>query len=114
MEDIYRERKKEIRSERDKTYEDRKKQALAEGQITLFLTCPLCGLNRPLKRWGKEARFQVKPDYFLIQARSSRGRGSGFFLNLKESMKIEEVKQEYPELYENIKKSIKELNKIFK
>jgi len=111
---MYRERKKESRSERDKTYENRKKKALAEGQITLFLTCPLCGLNRPLERWGKQITFQVKPDYFLIQARSSRGRGSGFFLNSKESMKIEEVKKKYPELYDNIKKSIKELNKIFK
>jgi len=114
VEEPYLKIKERKRQAKDKTYEERKARALSEGVKVLFVTCPLCGRGRPMKdRWGKEAAFNVKPDYFLIQARYGAGRGSGFFLKEDESLKIKEVKKEYPEIYENLKKSIKELSKVF-
>jgi hypothetical protein len=110
----YRELKEEKRRKRNESYKERKNRALKEGSLTLFITCPLCGLNRPLKRWGKAIEFIVKPDYFLIQGRRSHGKGSGFFLSDQDSLKINQVKEKHPELYNNIRSCIKELNKIFK
>ena len=115
MADSYTERKKKGKQYKDADYEARKQRAFAEGVKTLFVTCALCGRNRPMHdRWGKNAEFIVKPDYFLIQARYSYGRGSGFFLKDDESLSVDQVKKEYPEIYDNIKKSVQELAKIFK
>lgn len=90
-------------------------RAFAEGTKSLFVTCPMCGRNRPLKdKWGKGAHFVVKPDYALIQARYSIGRGSGFFLKEDESLSIDQVKDEFPEIYEEIKAAVEQLHDLFK
>ena len=114
MTDRSRKLSEEMRQRKDESYKERRDRALKEGNLTLFATCPLCGLNRPLKRRGETIEFVVKPDYFLIQGRRSHGKGSGFFLSDQDSLKINQVKEKYPELYNNIRSCIKELNKIFK
>ena len=111
----YIERKKKIREHRDKTYEERKAKAFATGKKVLFVTCPLCGRGRPMQdRWGNKAKFKVKPEYFIIQARYGSGRASGFFLKDDESLGIDDVKKEYPGIYNNIKRSVQQLAKLFK
>ena len=100
------------RRERDETYETRRNKALSQGTRVEFITCPLCGRNRPLEMWGNEVRFEVKPDYAIIQVRYGGGRGSGFFLNENESVKLEEMKEKYPELYINLKNEVFKLNEI--
>ncbi len=108
-------RRIEVRAERDLTYEERKEEALAFGKKVLYITCPLCGRNRVLNPHEKDqTRFEVKPDFLLIQARYGGGRGSGFFLNKDESLSLEEVKEQYPDLYENIKRELARLIAIFK
>ena len=108
-------RRYEVRAERDRTVEERKQHALAFGTRVLYITCPLCGRNKPLNPHEREqTRFEVKPDFFLIQVRYGGGKGSGFFLNKEESLSIEEVKEEYPDLYENLKEQVALLSEIFK
>ena len=94
-------------------YQERKSKAYASGSRVEYVTCPLCGRNRPLIMWNKETRFEVKPDYAIIQVRYGGGRGSGFFLSESESVKLDRLKQEYPELFENLKSEIEKLHKIF-
>jgi hypothetical protein len=98
----YREESKE---RRERTYDERKAKALA-GTKVLYLTCPLCGLNRPLSSYKGEARFEVKPSYAIIQARYGGGRGIGFFLVPEESITLSELKAIYPEVLENLKEQV--------
>ncbi len=87
------------------SYEERRAKASSGARIE-YLTCPLCGRNRPLIMWGKQTRFEVKPDYAIIQVRYGGGRGVGFFLSLEESINIEDLEREYPKVYENLKGEI--------
>jgi len=87
------------------SYEERRAKASSGARIE-YLTCPLCGRNRPLIMWGKQTRFEVKPDYAIIQVRYGGGRGVGFFLSLEESINIEDLEREYPKVYENLKDEI--------
>ena len=108
-------RRLEKRKERDETYEERKQDALEFGTKVLYITCPLCGRNRVLHPHKQpQTRFEVKPDYLLLQARYGGGKGSGFFLNKEESLSIEEVKEQYPELYENLQRELARLVDLFK
>ena len=93
---------------KEATYEERREKAL-KGTRVLYLACPLCGRNRPLEMWGKETRFEVKPDYAIIQARYCGGRGTGFFLKLEESVTLEALEREYPEVYENLRGEVEKL-----
>ena len=102
----------ESRRRRDETYEERRARALAEGARVEFLTCPLCGLNRPLQRWGRPTRFQVRPDYAIIQVRYGGGRGMGFFLSENESTKLEDLRRTHPEIFDNLKDEITKLYEI--
>ena len=87
------------------SYEERRAKASSGARIE-YLTRPLCGRNRPLIMWGKQTRFEVKPDYAIIQVRYGGGRGVGFFLSLEESINIEDLEREYPKVYENLKGEI--------
>ena len=92
--------------------EERRVQALAWGSEVIFLTCPLCGRNRPLKTHGKPTRFKVKPDYAVITVRKGGGRRIGFFRLPEKDLKLSELKEAYPEVYMNLKESIEELHII--
>ena len=83
-----------------------------KGSRIEYLTCPLCGRNRPLKMWNKQTAFEVKPDYAIIQIRYGGGRGSGFVLSLEESTKLEDLEREYPEVYSNLKAEVEKLHKL--
>lgn len=96
------------------TYEARKAEALATGTRVLYLTCPLCGLNRPLDTYKGRADFEVKPDFAIIQVRYGGGRGRGFFLSEDESVNLEGLKEEFPEVFDNLKEEIEKLYEIFK
>lgn len=102
------------RTRRQATYEERRAKALAEGTKVLFLTCPLCGRNRPLETYKGSSRFEVKPDYAIIQVRYGGGRGIGFFLSEDESIKLEDLRSTHPEVLENLKEMIGKLYEIFK
>ena len=69
-------------------------------------------MNRPLERWGKPTRFKVKPDYAIIQVRYGGGRGRGFFLNLDESVTLKELKDQYPDIFKNLKTEVEKLYEI--
>jgi hypothetical protein len=96
-------KKRERRSEKaKKDYEDRKAQAMADGKEAAFLTCPLCGINRPLKMWGKDTRFAVKPDYAIITVRKGGGRRIGFFRLEDRDVKLADLWEKYPEVFTNL------------
>jgi len=101
------------RERRKASYEERKAKAMS-GRKVLYLTCPLCGLNRPLESYKGRAAFEVKPDYAIIQVRYGGGRGIGFFLSQGESIKLEELKEQYPEVLRNLKAQAEELNTILR
>jgi hypothetical protein len=96
---------------RDLTYDERKKISLKEGKEVTFLTCPLCGRNRPLNIWGRRAVFEFKPDYAIIQIRKGGGRGYGFFLVLDKSLKLNdpEFLEKYWDVFLNLKEEVRKL-----
>ena len=107
--------KKAAREEKDKTYDERREKALREGKKYLYITCPLCGLSRPLRSYKGSVRFTVKPDFAIIQARyGTGGRGQGFFLKEDESLSLSDVKKKYPDVYENLRLEVKRLATMFK
>ena len=99
------ERRAESHDRRLTTKDARKQKALA-GTRVLYLTCPLCGLNRPLSSYKGSATFQVKPDYAIIQVRYGGGRGSGFFLAEEESISLSDLKATNPEVELNLKTEV--------
>lgn len=102
------------RSEREATYEERRSKAIATGARVLYVTCPLCGLDRPLETYKGVTRFQVKTDFAIIQVRYGGGRGIGFFLNESESVKPEDLRNTYPEVLDNLREMIEQLHETFK
>jgi len=96
------------------TYEERKAKALSEGTRVEYISCPLCGRNRPLIVWDEETRFEVKPNYAIVQVRYGGGRGIGFFLNEEESIYLQSMREQYPELLDNLKEEIAKLYELFK
>lgn len=102
------------RAKREASYQQRKAEALSRGARVLYLTCPLCGLNRPLETYKGTTRFEVKPDYAVIQVRYGGGRGIGFFLSEDESIKLEDLRSTHPEVMDNLKEQIEQLHEIFK
>jgi len=104
--------KERIRRERDQSYEERRQWALEHGTRVSFLICPLCGRGRPLDGHRGRAVFQVRPEYPLIQVRIGGGRGIGFFLLEEESLSLEEVREQYPEVYENLLESVEQLAEV--
>ena len=115
-------RKRELK---DRTREARKAKAFADGKRVIFLACPLCGRNRPLESHTQgRAGFQFTPEHFIIQVRYGGGRftteekddkghsigvGLGFFINDSESLTLEEMKAEYPDIIENLKEEVKKI-----
>lgn len=100
--------------------ENRKEIALKEGKPFVYVTCPLCGLNRILHKHEKGrirfGNFDLKKGYF-IQVRYVRGgRGSGFWLNPEESLTLKDAipLQEYRDLLLQIKKRSQELVRVLK
>ena len=87
----FRERKRAIierrKAEKLETYEDRRASALARGTRMWFAVCPLCGKNATLRFWMDRKAPPVSEPFFL-QARYTLGRGSGFFLNEDESLRL--------------------------
>ena len=106
------ERRKKSHDRRTATYDDRKAKAM-QGARVLFLTCPLCGLNRPLHTYKGSTRFQVRPDYAIIQVRYGGGRGLGFFLAEDESIKLMDLKDTHPDVFENLKEEVIQMAKTF-
>lgn len=104
--------REQSRRKKAATYEERRAQALS-GTKVLYLTCPLCGLNRPLKTYKGSTQFQVKPDYAIIQVRYGGGRGIGFFLSEEESIKLEDLRDTHPKVFDNLKEQITILHEIF-
>ena len=103
----------ERRSEKaKKDYDRRKAQALTKGKEATFLTCPLCGINRPLKMWGKDTRFGVKPDYAILTVRKGGGRRIGFFRLEDRDVKLADLWEQNPEVWKNLFENVGLLHDI--
>ena len=97
----------ESKFKKDATYSARKAKALSQGTEFQFLVCPLCGRNRPIEIWGNKTLFKVKPTYYIIQNRKGGGRGIGFFLI--GGVKLNELAEEDPEVWNNLRKEVSKL-----
>lgn len=101
-------RDKALEAREDKAI--RRAKALVDGKEVVFLTCPLCGKNRPLQnKKGEKARFQIKPDYALITTRKGGGRRIGFFRLPDKDVNLTELKELYPDVFWNLYDNVKEL-----
>lgn len=87
----YRALAEEKRARKEETYEERKALAFAKGTRVDFMVCPLCGMNRPIRRRRGPPVFISDPEFF-IQARYTFGRESGYFTNEDESLKLGDPK----------------------
>lgn len=109
--------KRESRKRKDETYEERKKEAFKTGTRIEYLTCPLCGRNKVMNdRWGRSAKFEVKPDYAIVQIRYGLGgrKAGGFFLKLDECIMFDDLKDDYPAIWKNLKAEVTKLDKLIK
>ena len=107
--------RKEGLAEKEKSFYDRQRNAFSGGHKVLFVTCPLCGRNRPITTWKGKTIFKAKPDYAIVQTRyigGGKGHG-GFFLKEDESVFIEGLAALFPDIYDNLKREIRTLYKMF-
>lgn len=105
--------REESHARKQATYEERRAKALSGARVE-YVTCPLCGFGRPLKTYKGDTRFEIKPDYAIVQVRYGGGRGIGFFLVPEESVKVEDLRSMYPEVLDNLKEEIARLHEVFK
>ncbi len=116
----YRALAEEARARKDETYEIRRDLALAKGTKVLFMVCPLCGMNRPVRRRRGPPIFISDPAFF-IQARYTMGRASGYFLNEDESIRLgdpklmesHEGRRMVRDLCRNVRRLYKNLMKLY-
>lgn len=102
----------------ERVIEEKRRHAFEHGKRVEYLTCPLCGRNKPLHTWKGKTSFVIKPDYAIIQVRygggkDESGKGIGFWLKLEESTNLSKLSANYPEVFENLKDSIIELYESF-
>lgn len=122
--EYYREKVREIKireRQRKDTFKDLAREvALRQGTEVVYVKCPLCWLNRPIKRWDVPSLFHFDPTQEIIQVRKGGGRlklgefgeekrwaGVGFFKVA--SYRLEEIKDRYPEIWESLVDSVKKL-----
>lgn len=83
----------------------REAQALKDGTEVTFLTCVLCGRNRPLKNF----KFNVKPDYAVVTVRKGGGRRRGFFRLENRDVYMKDLPKLYPDVWANLKENVEKL-----
>jgi len=122
--EYYREKVREIKireRQRKDTFKDLAREiALRYGTEVVYVKCPLCWLNRPIKRWDSLSLFHFDPDNEIIQVRKGGGRiklgefegkkrwaGVGFFKVA--SYRLEEIKDRYPEIWDSLVDSVRKL-----
>ena len=127
---LFKKPKEQIRKEKR---EERREKAIEEGQEFVYISCPLCSMNRILTKGGiiasKKGKFgQVsfssfdfdgsKGKYFIQIRKNAGGRGGGFHLDesnsltWKQAKKLPEYKEILKEIKEQCKKILEELKNI--
>jgi hypothetical protein len=110
--EYFRRKKRELierrKAERMEDYEERRDLALAKGVRTDYVVCPLCLRNVPLRFWRKKP-LEERP--FLIEARYSYGRRSGFFLNEDESLRLgdPELMEKHGEIVRGVCRDVRKI-----
>ena len=102
--------------EKDKpTKEDRRKRAIKKGKRFESIVCPMCLRTRVGRVWEGDYIFKQDKNPEVIQVRYGLGgRGcGGFFKNEKESIRMDMLKQKKPEVWNSLKVSFDNLNRMF-
>ncbi len=108
-------RKKKVSSKYEgMSKEEKRELVISEGSESLYVSCPLCGFNRPLGKYetGVVKFSNIDLDRFhILVTRVGGGLGSGFFKVPESSHILQEVKQmpEYNYLTEDIKLQVKKI-----
>ena len=92
-----------------KSSEDKRSRVMAEGTEVMYVACPMCGMNKSLKRYrdGRAGMTSIDFDRFhVVVTRVGGGRGSGFYRIDEKSYLLGEIK-DMPE-YHDIVAQIKE------
>lgn len=122
--EYFREKVREIKireRQRKDTFKDLARDiALRQGTEVVYVKCPLCWLNRPIKRWDLPSLFRFDPTNEIIQVRKGGGRiklgefegkkrwvGVGFFKVA--SYRLEEIKDVYPDIWKSLVDSVRSL-----
>ena len=90
--------------------EQRRLDAFADGKEIHYLHCPLCGRNRPLDTRKGRSEFEVKLDFGVITTRIGGGRRIGFFRVEGSEVTIADLKDQFPEVYENLREEVEKLH----
>lgn len=95
--------------------EERRQRAIKTGKRFESVVCPLCLKARVGQVWKDEFIFKPDPNPEVIQVRYSLGgRGcGGFFKNPKESIRMDVLKQNKPEVWKSLKFSVNTISKMF-
>lgn len=102
------------RAKKEATYDERRAHALSVGTKVNFLVCPLCGMNRAMKRAisGPPEFIKAKLETLFIQVRYGGGGGIGFFTNEDESVPLAQAKELFPEEYAALKAAVQHLAEL--
>ena len=90
------------------SYEDKKSKVISEGTEVLYVACPMCGMNKSLKRYRDGRAGMTSIDFgrfHVIVTRVGGGRGSGFYRIDEKSYLLGEIKDmpEYQDIVQEIK-----------
>ena len=118
--EYYKQKRANIRARREATYAERQAAAFASGRFIYFLSCPVCGMGKPLKRHDRaDTKFvDLNPDHPILQKRYGGGRNMGWFTKKDESLTLQDLKDsddpEHQAIYANLRKCILDLAALVK
>ena len=105
---------KEGQRSAEDTYKERKAKAFSKGKKYFYIICPLCQLGKPFRTHVKgKTVFNVQTKPEVLQVRYGvGGRGTGFFRKDDECLDVWKLKDNYPEVFENLKEEVTKLHRM--
>ncbi len=101
---------------RDKDPDQKREEVLATGTEVRYMVCPLCGMNKSLKKYLSGQIAFTNIDFgrmHIVQVRRGGGRGRGFYLDRDSSLLISEIKDD-PEYQAILQQIIEQCKNILR
>ena len=101
------------------TKEQKRRSVIREGREVQYLTCPLCGFNRPVIKYlkGRIKLTNIDLDrMFVLVTRAGGGRESGFYRIDSKSILLKDLKDKakYRDLVSQIRIQSKRILDVLK
>jgi len=93
---------------------EKKARVITEGTEVLYVACPMCGMNKSLKRYrdGRAGMTSIDLNrFYVLVTRVGGGRGSGFYRIDEKSLLLSELKNnpEYADIVGQIREQCEKI-----